>query len=141
MKFLFDEALNSATVRDHMDQCATRAADLQNKLRSLTSELKLLRVKEEFLGLSAEKTNSGVFNVRGDLNSDASSSQHASENISRGKPSEKVSFLAINNLSPSRSSKIIICDDLSNLTHCYRLLGTKINKRSSMSKHQKALTG
>lgn len=95
MKFLLDEALNSATVRDHMDQCASRAADLQNKLRSLTSELKLLKVKEEFLGLSAEKTNSGVFNVRGELKSDASSSQHASENISREKPSEKVSFLPL----------------------------------------------
>lgn len=92
MKFLFDEALNSATVRDHMEQCASRAADLQNKLRSLTSELKLLKAKEDLLGLSAEKTNSGVLNVRGDLNSDASSSQHASENITRRKPSEKVSF-------------------------------------------------
>ncbi|KAH6770771.1 hypothetical protein C2S52_015574 [Perilla frutescens var. hirtella] len=90
LKFLFDEALNSATVRDHMDQCASRAADLQNKLRSLTSELKLLKAKEDVFGLSAEKANSGVFNVRGDLKSDASSSQLASENISRGKPSEKL---------------------------------------------------
>lgn len=94
LKFLFDEALNSATVRDHMDQCASRAADLQNKLRSLTSELKLLKAKEDVLGLSAEKTNSGIFNVRGDLKSDASSSQIASENISRVKPAEKVSCLS-----------------------------------------------
>ncbi|KAL1550877.1 methyl-CpG-binding domain-containing protein 9 isoform X2 [Salvia divinorum] len=90
LKFLFDGALNSATVRDHMDHCASRAADLQNKLRSLTSELKLLRAKEDMLGLSAEKTHSSVFNIRGDLKSDASSSQHANENISLGNPSEKL---------------------------------------------------
>ncbi|XP_057774595.1 methyl-CpG-binding domain-containing protein 9 isoform X2 [Salvia miltiorrhiza] len=90
LKFLFDEALNSATVRDHMDHCASRAADLQNKLRSLTSELKIVKAKEDMFGLSAEKTNSGVFNIRGDLKSDASSSQHTNENIARGNPSEKL---------------------------------------------------
>lgn len=94
MKFLFDEALNSATVRDHIDQCASRAADLQHKLRSLTSELKLLKVKEDMFGLNTEKANSGVFNGRGDLKSDASSSLLTVENISRGKPSEKVSHLS-----------------------------------------------
>ncbi|KAL0334194.1 UNVERIFIED_CONTAM: Methyl-CpG-binding domain-containing protein 9 [Sesamum angustifolium] len=93
MKFLFDEALNSATIREHMDQCASRAADLQIKLRTLTSELKLLKVKEDMLGLSTEKANSGVFNGRGDLKSDASSSLLAIENISRGKPSDKGSHL------------------------------------------------
>ncbi|KAG6426421.1 hypothetical protein SASPL_110644 [Salvia splendens] len=90
LKFFFDGALNSATVRDHMDQCASQSADLQNKLRSLTSELKILNAKEDMLGLSVEKTNSSLFNIRGDLKSDASSSQHANENITRGNPSEKL---------------------------------------------------
>ncbi|KAG8366145.1 hypothetical protein BUALT_Bualt17G0045500 [Buddleja alternifolia] len=93
MKFLFDEALNSATIRDHMDQSATRAADLQQKLKSLTSELKLLKVKEEMFGLSAEKANSGVCNIRGDLKSDASSALLNTESSSRGKSSEKGSHL------------------------------------------------
>ncbi|KAI3467513.1 hypothetical protein Pfo_024176 [Paulownia fortunei] len=99
MKFLFDDALNSATIRDHMDQCASRAADLQHKLRSLTSELKLLKVKEDMLGLSLEKANSGVFNGRGDLKSDASSSLLTIENSSTGKQPEKGS-----NLSPFSGS-------------------------------------
>lgn len=94
MKFLLDESLNSATIRDHMDQCSSRAADLQHKLRSLTTELKLLKVKEDMLGLSMEKANSGVFNGRGDLKSDASSSLPIIENSSRGKPSERSSHLS-----------------------------------------------
>lgn len=92
LKFLFDESLNSATVRDHMDQCASRAADLQQKLRSLTSDLK--KAKEDVYGLSIEKANSGIVNGRGDLRSDASSSHLDIENISRGKSSEKVSHLS-----------------------------------------------
>ncbi|KAL8519010.1 hypothetical protein ACS0TY_010093 [Phlomoides rotata] len=87
LKFLFDEALNSATVRDHMDQCASRATDLQQKLRSLTSDLK--KAKEDVYGLSIEKVNSGIVSGRGDLRSDASSSKLDIENISRGKSSEK----------------------------------------------------
>lgn len=92
MKFLFDEALNSATVRDHMDQCASRATDLQQKLRSLISDLK--KAKEDVFALSLEKANSGIVNGRGDLRSDASSSQLDIENISGGKSSEKVSHLS-----------------------------------------------
>lgn len=158
LKFLFDEALNSATVRDHMDQCASRAADLQNKLRSLTSELKLLKAKEDLLGLSAEKTNSGVFNVRGDLKSDASSSQLASENISRVKPSEKVSCLSpfsdsslpecglcLNeqfdyhkqpSLPPSRSNKIISSVGLLNQTLFQQLLGDQSQNENIVVKAQ-----
>ncbi|KAK4485774.1 hypothetical protein RD792_008421 [Penstemon davidsonii] len=94
IKFLFDEALNSATIRDHMEQCASRAADLQHKLRSLTSELKILKFKEEILGSNAEKANSGVFNGRGDLKSDASSSLLTVEKGLRGKISEKAIHLS-----------------------------------------------
>ncbi|KAL7091651.1 hypothetical protein ACP275_12G118700 [Erythranthe tilingii] len=90
MKFLFDEALNSATIREHMDQSSSRAADLQQKLRSLTYELKVLKAKEDMLGLSTEKVNSGG---RGDMKSDASSSLLLTENSSRI-PSEKGSHLS-----------------------------------------------
>lgn len=94
MKFLFDEAVNSATIREHMEQCSSRVNDLQQKLRSLTSELKLLKVKEEILGLSTEKPQSGVHSGRGDLKSDASSSVLAIDGSSRGKPSEVGSHLS-----------------------------------------------
>lgn len=73
MKFLFEEALYSSTTRDHMDQCASRTADLQQKLWSLTSELKILKFKDEMLVRSTEKANSGVCNERGYMKTDASS--------------------------------------------------------------------
>ncbi|XP_073306881.1 methyl-CpG-binding domain-containing protein 9 isoform X1 [Primulina huaijiensis] len=87
-KFLFDEALNSAMVRNHMDQCASRPGDLQNRLRSLTEELQIQKFKEETLVLNIAKTNSTVSNVVGDLKSDASSSLVNVENNSRGKTSD-----------------------------------------------------
>ncbi|GFQ05932.1 methyl-cpg-binding domain-containing protein 9 [Phtheirospermum japonicum] len=79
MKFLFDDALNSATVRDHMEQSASRAADLQQKLRSLTSELKLLKFKEEMFNSTAVEKSKP----------DASPSLLAIESISRGKQPDK----------------------------------------------------
>nr|GMC55659.1 methyl-CpG-binding domain-containing protein 9 [Ipomoea batatas] len=61
MKFLCDEALNSAIIRDHIDQCASLSADLQQKLRSLNSELKVLKLMEEFFtaDLAKVKNNAG----------------------------------------------------------------------------------
>ncbi|KZV43850.1 methyl-CpG-binding domain-containing protein 9 [Dorcoceras hygrometricum] len=87
-KFLFDEALNSAIVRNHMDQCAFRPADLQNRLRSLAEELQIQKFKEETLVLNIAKTNSTVSNILGDLKSDASSSLVNVENNSRSKTSD-----------------------------------------------------
>lgn len=60
MKFLCDEALNSAIICDHMDRCGTRYGDLQQKLRSLNSERKLLKFKEENLVANMEKTKGHV---------------------------------------------------------------------------------
>ncbi|KAL6571818.1 hypothetical protein OROHE_002687 [Orobanche hederae] len=127
MKFLFDDTLNSATIRDHMDQSATRAADLQQKLRSLTSELKLQKFKEDMFGSSTEKSNSGAFNGRGDSKLDASPSLLTIENSSIGKQlengSSNISIFSVPSLSepmdcnkqpnwpPSRSNKSISSDD------------------------------
>ncbi|KAL4639126.1 hypothetical protein ACB092_03G195200 [Castanea dentata] len=38
LKFLCDEVLNSAKIREHLEQCASMSADLQQKLHSLSSE-------------------------------------------------------------------------------------------------------
>lgn len=71
MKFLFDEALSSATIHDHIDQCASRNTELLQKLRSLTSEWKLLKSKEEMLAANTEKVNTSIGNGGGDLDSEA----------------------------------------------------------------------
>ncbi|KAM7252183.1 hypothetical protein ACFE04_024066 [Oxalis oulophora] len=61
LKFLCDEVLNSTTVREHLELCDTRSIELQQKLQSLSSELKLLKSKECTLdvpnGHTSLKTN------------------------------------------------------------------------------------
>ncbi|PHT24843.1 hypothetical protein CQW23_35492 [Capsicum baccatum] len=49
LKFLCDEVLNSAILRDHIDRSASLSAELQQKLRSLSAELKLLKYRREIL--------------------------------------------------------------------------------------------
>ncbi|CAH9073963.1 unnamed protein product [Cuscuta epithymum] len=71
MKFLCDEALNSPIFRDHIDQCASLYADLQQKLRSLNSELKLLKVREDFFLANLAKVKNTVPGHGGDTWSNA----------------------------------------------------------------------
>ncbi|KAK4760318.1 hypothetical protein SAY87_005211 [Trapa incisa] len=49
LKFLCDELLNSGLIRQHLEQCADTSLELQQKLRSLSAECKVLKLKEEFL--------------------------------------------------------------------------------------------
>ncbi|KAL3501199.1 hypothetical protein ACH5RR_035648 [Cinchona calisaya] len=60
MKFLCDEVLNSAIICDHIDRCSIRFNDLQQKLRSLNSERKLLKFREENLVANMAKTKGHV---------------------------------------------------------------------------------
>ncbi|PSS28633.1 Methyl-CpG-binding domain-containing protein [Actinidia chinensis var. chinensis] len=57
LKFLCDETLNSSILRDHLDHCAHMSADLQQKLRFLSSEWKNLKFREEILASNLEKAN------------------------------------------------------------------------------------
>lgn len=52
IKILSDEVLNSAIFRDHLDRCVSVSTDLQQKLRSSTSEWNVLKYKEEILAES-----------------------------------------------------------------------------------------
>ncbi|RAL40017.1 hypothetical protein DM860_008157 [Cuscuta australis] len=70
MKFLCDEALNSAIFREHLDQSASVSAELQQKLRSLNSELKLLKVREELLVANLAKVKN-IVGHGGDFGSNA----------------------------------------------------------------------
>ncbi|XP_077223126.1 methyl-CpG-binding domain-containing protein 9-like [Tasmannia lanceolata] len=66
LKFLCDEVLNSAVIREHLDQCADMSADFQQKLRSLAIEWRNLKFKEEILTARTEKEVTGMFNGIGD---------------------------------------------------------------------------
>lgn len=45
-------------MRDHVDQCIEKSIDLQQKLKSLSSELRNLKVKEDILAIKALKSDS-----------------------------------------------------------------------------------
>ncbi|XP_062218444.1 methyl-CpG-binding domain-containing protein 9-like isoform X2 [Phragmites australis] len=47
LKFLCDEMLNTALIREHLDQCSDKSVDLQQKFRSWNYELKELKYKVE----------------------------------------------------------------------------------------------
>ncbi|KAK6913124.1 DDT domain, partial [Dillenia turbinata] len=62
LKFLSDELLSSAVIRQHIEQCAETSSDLQQKLRALSMELKNLKFREEILAMKAAKMDSGLPN-------------------------------------------------------------------------------
>ncbi|KAG7981939.1 hypothetical protein I3843_04G023600 [Carya illinoinensis] len=66
LKFLCDELLNSALIRQHLEQCAESSSELQQKFRALSVELKNLKAKEENLAARAAKADS-TKNVVGEV--------------------------------------------------------------------------
>lgn len=68
LKCLCDELLNSALIRQHLEQCAESSAELQQKLRSFSVELKNLKAKEENLAARAAKVDTSMHNVVGEVN-------------------------------------------------------------------------
>ncbi|KAJ4961937.1 hypothetical protein NE237_021847 [Protea cynaroides] len=67
LKFLCDEALNTAILREHLELCADRSVDLQQKLRSLAFELRNLKFREETLAVRAAKGNTNMHNGIGEV--------------------------------------------------------------------------
>ncbi|XP_059649014.1 methyl-CpG-binding domain-containing protein 9-like isoform X2 [Cornus florida] len=62
LKFLCDEALNSVVIRNHLDRCASASTDLQQKLRTISSEWKILKLREEILAANLAKVNMNMHN-------------------------------------------------------------------------------
>ncbi|KAL8157111.1 methyl-CpG-binding domain-containing protein 9-like isoform X2 [Apium graveolens] len=63
IKVLTDEVLNSAIFREHLDLCVSVSADLQQKLRSSTSEWNVLRYKEEILAAKGAEVHRSESNL------------------------------------------------------------------------------
>ncbi|CAN1140195.1 Methyl-CpG-binding domain-containing protein 9 [Linum perenne] len=57
-KFLCDELLGSALIRQHLEQCVETSTELQQKLRAFIIEWKNMKSKEEFMALRATKMDS-----------------------------------------------------------------------------------
>ncbi|KAF2286632.1 hypothetical protein GH714_023035 [Hevea brasiliensis] len=60
LKFLSAEVLNSTNIREHLDQCASASADLQQKLHLLSAEWRNLKSREEVLVEKVSKANTSV---------------------------------------------------------------------------------
>ncbi|GAB2276541.1 hypothetical protein Dimus_011260 [Dionaea muscipula] len=67
LKFLCDELLNSVQIHQHLEQCSDISTDLQQRLRSLNSEVKILKVREDVLATHAFQAGRTV-NVSGEAN-------------------------------------------------------------------------
>lgn len=79
IKFLCDEANCSAIIRDHIDQCTNMSFDLQQRLRSLHSEWKILKLKEESLASNVVKSKGNEHNGGGEVGSNGLASVLADE--------------------------------------------------------------
>ncbi|CAN6574930.1 unnamed protein product [Malus baccata var. baccata] len=59
LKFLCDELLSSAVIRQHLEYCSETSTELHQKLRSLSVEWKVLRSRLEILVSRAAKVDAG----------------------------------------------------------------------------------
>ncbi|XP_038998340.1 methyl-CpG-binding domain-containing protein 9-like [Hibiscus syriacus] len=66
LKFLCDELLNSALIRQHLERCAETTFELHQKLRSAYAEWKNLKSKEDFIAARASKFDTSMINAFGD---------------------------------------------------------------------------
>uniref|UniRef100_A0A7N0VDH2 Methyl-CpG-binding domain-containing protein 9 n=2 Tax=Kalanchoe fedtschenkoi TaxID=63787 RepID=A0A7N0VDH2_KALFE len=57
LKFLCDEVLTTSFLRQHLESCADNSLEMQQKLRSVSNELKNLKVKKDILITKASKVD------------------------------------------------------------------------------------
>jgi hypothetical protein len=85
LKFLCDELLNTALIREHLDQCSDKSNDLQQKLRYLNYELKELKYQVEIRSTYATQSrwmkNDHVSNSSGPVENQQRSMPTASEHL------------------------------------------------------------
>ncbi|OMO80724.1 hypothetical protein CCACVL1_12795 [Corchorus capsularis] len=67
LKFLCDELLNTALIRQHLEQCAEATSELHQKLRSACVEWKNLKSREDFVAARAAKIDTSMTIPVGDI--------------------------------------------------------------------------
>ncbi|CAN6448676.1 unnamed protein product [Victoria cruziana] len=67
LKFLCDEALNSAVIREHLERCQDSSVELQSKLRLQSIEWRNLCLREQFGVKMAKETANKSYGVGDDL--------------------------------------------------------------------------
>ncbi|CAN6803841.1 unnamed protein product [Brassica oleracea] len=76
LKFLCDELLSSSLVHQHLEQCAEAIIEMQQKLRSLTSEWKNTKIRQEFLRAKLAKVEPSILKEMGEPQNSSSFADH-----------------------------------------------------------------
>uniref|UniRef100_A0A1J3G4M9 Methyl-CpG-binding domain-containing protein 9 n=1 Tax=Noccaea caerulescens TaxID=107243 RepID=A0A1J3G4M9_NOCCA len=76
LKLLCDELLSSSLVHQHLEQCAEAIIEMQQKLRSLSSEWKNTKMREEFLTAKLAKVEPSILKEMGDPQNSSSFPDH-----------------------------------------------------------------
>ncbi|XWS32781.1 hypothetical protein CRYUN_Cryun22dG0019000 [Craigia yunnanensis] len=67
LKFLCDELLNSALIRQHLEQCAETTSELHQKIRFAYVDWKNLKSREDFMAARAAKIDTNMINAVEDV--------------------------------------------------------------------------
>ncbi|KFK37611.1 hypothetical protein AALP_AA3G005700 [Arabis alpina] len=76
LKLLCDELLSSSLVHQHLEQCAEAIIEMQQKLRSLSSEWKNMKMREEFLMAKLAKVEPSILKEMGELQNSSRFADH-----------------------------------------------------------------
>ncbi|KAF8092339.1 hypothetical protein N665_0417s0036 [Sinapis alba] len=76
LKFLCDELLSSSLVHQHLEQCAEAIIEMQQKLRSLSSEWKNTKMRQEFLRAKLAKVEPTILKEMGEPQNSSSFADH-----------------------------------------------------------------
>ncbi|XP_038982660.1 methyl-CpG-binding domain-containing protein 9-like isoform X2 [Phoenix dactylifera] len=116
LKFLCDEVLNTAFIREHLEQCADKSNDLQQKLRNLGVELRNLKSREELLAMRAVKESTSKFSAIGDVpmeeDTTALCASHGSLMGQQQNFSNKMNYIATGSSNPLKGASITMEDCL-----------------------------
>ncbi|KAG2318295.1 hypothetical protein Bca52824_021417 [Brassica carinata] len=76
LKLLCDELLSSSLVHQHLEQCAEALIEMQQKLRSLSSEWKNTKMRQEFLTAKLAKVEPSILKEMGEPQNSSSFADH-----------------------------------------------------------------
>nr|VDD53569.1 unnamed protein product [Brassica oleracea] len=76
LKLLCDELLSSSLVHQHLEQCAEALIEMQQKLRSLSSEWKNTKLRQEFLTAKLAKVEPSILKEMGEPQNSSSFADH-----------------------------------------------------------------
>ncbi|CAH8340511.1 unnamed protein product [Eruca vesicaria subsp. sativa] len=80
LKLLCDELLSSSLVHQHLEQCAEALIEMQQKLRSLSSEWKNTKMRQEFLTAKLAKVEPSILKEMGEPQNSSSFVDHRGRN-------------------------------------------------------------